>query len=122
MPCDYSKYPANWKTHIVPAIRERSGDNCEWCGIVNHSMRHRYDELGTSIKVVLTVAHLDHDIDHNDGMDSGRAALPVEEANLVHLCQRCHNRHDGPHRRANASLTRDRKRGQLRFDTEEVKT
>ena len=28
-------YPANWKTEIVPMIRARSGDCCEWCGVMN---------------------------------------------------------------------------------------
>jgi hypothetical protein len=59
MPCDYSKYPANWKSHIVPAIRERSGDKCEWCGVANYAMR---DGEQRRYPVVLTVAHLDHDL------------------------------------------------------------
>lgn len=41
------------------------------------------------IKVVLTIAHLDHDITHN------------EYSNLKALCQRCHNRHDVEFRKAN---------------------
>ncbi len=41
--------------------------------------------------VVLTVAHLDHDPANND------------RANLRLLCQRCHNAHDAPHRRATAA-------------------
>ena len=36
----------------------------------------------TAIKIVLTIAHLDHDIMNND------------YSNLRALCQRCHNRHD----------------------------
>jgi ribosomal protein L37AE/L43A len=41
------------------------------------------------IKVVLTVAHLDHDINNND------------YSNLKALCQRCHNRHDIGFRKVN---------------------
>ena len=41
------------------------------------------------IKVVLTVAHLDHDVNNNDF------------TNLKALCQRCHNRHDVKFRKAN---------------------
>lgn len=41
------------------------------------------------IKIVLTVAHLDHDIDNND------------YSNLKHLCQRCHNRYDRENRNKN---------------------
>lgn len=28
-------YPANWKTEIVPMLKERSGDCCEACGVKN---------------------------------------------------------------------------------------
>lgn len=117
MPCDYRDYPKNWKRHIVPTIRERSGDRCEWCGVENYARGVR-DTDGTfipidpesespegvvdpsAIRIVLTVAHLDHDLANNDGIDAGGPALPLGEANLVHLCQRCHNRHDREHRAA----------------------
>jgi hypothetical protein len=42
-----------------------------------------------NIKVVLTIAHLDHQIDNND------------HSNLRAWCQRCHNRHDAPNRLRN---------------------
>ena len=48
----------------------------------------------TFVRIVLTIAHLDHDPRHND------------DGNLAALCQRCHNRHDAPHRRRNAARTR----------------
>lgn len=41
------------------------------------------------IRVVLTIAHLDHDIKNND------------YNNLRALCQRCHNRHDVDFRKKN---------------------
>lgn len=41
------------------------------------------------IQVVLTIAHLDHDVNNND------------PANLKALCQRCHNRHDAEYRNGN---------------------
>jgi ribosomal protein L37AE/L43A len=41
------------------------------------------------IKVVLTIAHLDHDIKNNDPL------------NLKALCQRCHIRHDIEHKKNN---------------------
>ena len=94
MPCDYSKYPANWG-EIRERIRERSSDQCEKCGILNKQLRVGHH--GKMIRVVLTVAHLDHNLDNNDGMDEGGPALPLEEANLVHLCQRCHLGHDADH-------------------------
>lgn len=112
-------YPANWKSEIVPMIRARSGDSCEACGVKNKAQIQRHingynwryvgsDEVwgihGTPIvvrepirenlwnkpvKVVLTVAHLNHDETDN------------RPENLEHLCQLHHNRHDAKHRAAN---------------------
>src|SRR5687768_12501230 len=108
-------YPPNWKSEIVPMIRERSGNRCECtgqCG-VNHPdnvlATGNMDEPdrveiiepkrcgkwnGMPIdeiegpKIVLTVAHLNHN--------------PQECAgeNLLHMCQACHNRYDAPVRAA----------------------
>ena len=52
----------------------------------------RHPETGG--KVVLTIAHMDHDETHAD------------PARCRALCQRCHNRWDAAHRRANAEVTR----------------
>jgi hypothetical protein len=52
------------------------------------------------VRVVLTVAHLDHDAGTNN-LERLRA-----------MCQLCHNRYDSKHRQANAAETRRRKRGQ----------
>ena len=35
MPIDYSDYPKNWKTEIVPAVLVRAGHCCEFCGLEN---------------------------------------------------------------------------------------
>ena len=35
MPIDYSKYPADWKTNIVPRILKRACNCCEFCGLAN---------------------------------------------------------------------------------------
>ncbi len=116
-PENRSRYPADWKTVIVPAVRERSGNICEECGVKNHELGGRlpggrwmkaeptgdnglrltWPELGTYhwcsdgerrevlriIRIVLTVAHLDHD--DLETRDITR---------LRHWCQRCHNRYD----------------------------
>jgi hypothetical protein len=37
MPIDYSRYPQNWKSEIVPRVLSRAGDCCENCGIANGS-------------------------------------------------------------------------------------
>lgn len=134
MPIDYTQYPANWKTEIVPKIRERSGDKCEWCGVPNNRWilrlvgagqsfmvldpweRDRAKQLGyRPVQIVLTTAHLDHDLTNNDGMDTGGPAIPLDKANLVHLCQKCHLDHDRDHHVAQRIDNRDKRRGQMRL-------
>lgn len=90
MPIDYSTYPPNWKTEIVPRILRRAGEerdefneivkeaNCEKCGIENHSIKQN----GT--RVVLTIAHLDHDSENHD----------VTDERLAAWCQACHLAYD----------------------------
>lgn len=137
MPCDYSKYPANWHTEIRPSILERANDCCEECYIQNGSfvIRGVYngipcvqtedgyiyredcthytigeDYLGEvhptnrMIKIVLTIAHLDHDTTNND------------PSNLKALCQLHHNRHDKEYRNANRKATIKKKKGILELD------
>jgi len=102
MPIDYRNYPANWKTHIRPAVLVRAGHKCEWCGVSNYARGVRLPDGSFvernhghgRIRIILTIAHLDGDLAHNDGMDTGGPALPLERANPVALCQRCHLRHD----------------------------
>lgn len=121
MPCDYSKYPSDWKTKIRPDILERANHCCEFCKVPNYKMILRgewngvdcyqdengfiYDASNSKqiggdylgevhptnplIKVVLTIAHLDHDTDNN------------EYSNLAALCQKCHNNHDKEFRKKN---------------------
>lgn len=119
MPCDYSNYPANWRSEIRPAILQRAFNLCEECGAEHHSIvlsksrqtltgafdSYReardavdfYHEPGDrAVVIVLTIAHLDHDTTNND------------HANLRALCQRCHLQHDAGHHRRNASRTRAR--------------
>ena len=78
MPCDYSKYPPDWKKVIRPRILKRADNKCEFCGINNYAIGYRddsgkfYESLGHQqdaddidgyhlIRIVLTIAHLDHD-------------------------------------------------------------
>jgi len=113
MPIDYSRYPPNWKKELVPAVRKRSGGCCEQCGLANGQIVYaiklavkddngRYklrsvwfsDERDAKrecniyrvkpVKVVLTVAHLDHDETNHD----------VSIDRLKDLCQICHLRYD----------------------------
>ncbi len=108
MPIDYRRYPGDWKTRIVPAILKRSGGRCEQCGLTDgqtvYSVRVKALRKGKTVyrrlwltidpklesnfvklvKVVLTVAHLDHD----------EANRHVQLDRLKHWCQRCHLSYD----------------------------
>lgn len=66
----------------------------EVCDVCNSS------DLGEKyIVIVLTIAHLDHDVSNND-FD-----------NLAALCQKCHLSHDETHHRANRRKTVNLKKG-----------
>lgn len=110
------RYPKDWQT-ISRRIRERDGQKCKWCGAPNGTIIYRgaglwagsymletgdcfndrtgerigmargseYD--GYMVRVVLTVAHLDHCPEN------------CAEENLAALCQKCHNTYDMPMRR-----------------------
>lgn len=123
MPIDYSKYHPEWKTRIRPEILKRAGNKCEFCGLENYSIgiRHKdgffvaiekshqgdvdaedFIELGYRvIKIVLTIAHLDHDINNND------------PDNLRALCQKCHLTLDKDLHKANRARTRAEKLGKI---------
>ena len=120
-PENMKRYPGGsihspeWKA-IVAEITERSGGYCEgWRAGVYPDCRaadgRQHPITGGMVK--LTVAHLDHQPEN------------VDRENLAHLCNRCHNTFDAPHRQANAQTRRERERrrhadheqGQL-FDTE----
>ena len=98
MPCDYSLYPPDWKL-LRQRILQRAGHRCEWCGAENYE-----PHPVTGSRVVLTVAHIDHDVTNN------------EPDNLAVLCQRCHLTHDAGLHAQHAAETRRRRReeaGQL---------
>lgn len=119
MPIDYSKYPPNWKTEIRPSILKRAGDRCERCGVKNYAIGYR-DEDGkfhqvsketaealmlirkrTCFRIVLTVAHLNHDVTDN---------CPE---NLAALCQKCHLAHDAGQHKATRQKNRFRNQPEL---------
>lgn len=77
MPINYSEYHPKWSL-ISRLIRfHRAKNRCEWCDAENYQPHPI-----TGSKVVLTVAHVDHD-KHNNRF-----------SNLAALCQRCHLHHD----------------------------
>lgn len=83
-------YGPAWR-QISLSRRSRAGWRCEWC-----DAEHGQPNPVTGSKVVLTVAHLDHDPTNN------------AEDNLAALCQRCHLAYDADHHRRNAAATRRR--------------
>lgn len=113
MPIDYNRYPKNWKTEIVPAVIARAKNCCECCFLKNNSIVHaiklwtkddggrykytsiwfrddqdaRRESRGSEVRmvrVILTIAHLDHDETNHD----------VSLDRLQALCQICHLRYD----------------------------
>jgi len=113
MPCDYSKYPKAWRSEIVPRILERAKNRCEICNLKNKAAvwrvliycrvngkygyrsiwftsfrdAKRLKNIGNDlkrVKVILTVAHLDHDETNQD----------VSDDRLKAMCQYCHLNYD----------------------------
>ena len=93
------KYPAGWRSRVVPAIRARSGSRCEGspafpdCRAVDGEPHPR-----TGRKVWLATAHLDHMPPH------------CEPENLRHWCPLCHATYDLVHATEMAALGRAAKR------------
>lgn len=105
---DKSKYPANWQ-EIRETILEREQNKCRFCQVANYALGFRkdgefysIDEANNNgaklIKIVLTIAHLDHDTANNDF------------SNLAALCQKCHLAHDLQFHKVNAAITRRNKK------------
>ena len=123
-PCDYTKYPKNWRKEIVPRILKRAQNKCELCGLENgqkvtalklyvrsnENGRYGYrsvwfrdkrdaektKQLGTlhELSVVLTIAHLDHDEENHD----------IQDARLRAMCQYCHLQYDSKEKYRRAML------------------
>lgn len=138
MPCDYSRYPADWKA-IRASILERATDaggvqRCEWCGVPNGELIDRHpdgrwilhaeldsmnsgqafdegwdhDGVRIGTRVVLTIAHLG--TPHPDGRPGDKHdKLDVRPDNLAALCQKCHLAYDMDDHVRHAAETRRRK-------------
>lgn len=111
MPIDYSEYSPDWH-EISRRIRfQRAGGRCEWteedgsrCEAINYEPHPI-----TGSKVILTVAHLDHDKSHN------------ADDNLLALCQLHHLGYDRDRHVANRKKNRRRAQvaaGQLELEME----
>ena len=98
MPCDWSKYPDNWR-EIRARVLARAGNKCEGSPIYpDCRAENGRPHPVTGSRVVLTIAHLDHNPDHND-LDNLRA-----------WCQRCHLTYDAQQHARNARNTRRNRR------------
>ena len=122
MPIDYKDYHPKWKL-IRRLILKRAKNQCEWCTISNglviskdrnhlpgpqmwdmmkskqrngYSWQSVYKIFGYT-KVVLTIAHIDHDHTNN------------RFNNLAALCQKCHLTHDHKQHQDNRKYGRKHK-------------
>jgi hypothetical protein len=106
MPFIRSRYPDDWEAISARIRFERAAGRCECEGECGAHEGRCPAENGqphpvTGSRVVLTVAHLDHDTEHND------------DGNLRAYCQKCHLTYDAVYHAANARITRAQKAGQL---------
>lgn len=103
---DASRYPKDWRA-ISLRIRARSGGQCECegeCGLhrTTPGPRRCIERNGEPArwakgKVVLTVAHLNHQPED------------CRDENLKAMCQRCHLRYDADLHKRNSAATRREK-------------
>lgn len=120
MPMNLADYPSDWPW-MSRQIRDQAGHRCEWCGVANGAIgardrsgewhseieidhlnstdgEHLFGDYPKIIRIVLTVAHLDHDKTNSD------------PANLKALCQRCHLNWDRERHIANRAANAGRRR------------
>lgn len=138
MPCDYSKYPKDWKA-IRTEVLERAEHRCEQCKALHKDWVWRgstdgrpiYQTADMVVRCADTGEHvadtcLDlHDVTGLNGDKLTRIVLtishtdhdltnngePGNRPNLRALCQRCHLKHDAHLHKANARTTNERKKG-----------
>jgi len=124
MPCDYKKYDPKWKSEIRPRILERDKNCCKVCGVENGALIYRNNndkekfeywpegmeseswslDGRKSTLIVLTIAHLNHDIEDN------------RDENLAALCQLHHLRLDiQHHKKSRKESARKKKKLQSLF-------
>ena len=95
MPFNRKLYPKNWE-ELALLLKESVGWRCQGSpAYPDCRAQHGQAHPVTGSRVVLTVAHLDHNPSNNDF------------TNLRVWCQRCHNTYDAPHR---AETRRKKKR------------
>ncbi|MCW2242758.1 HNH endonuclease [Azospirillum canadense] len=90
-------YPREWKAISLRIRTERAGGRCEFCRVAINGQPHPV----TGSKIVLTVAHLNHD------------PADCRDENLAAMCQKCHLTYDAALHRENAAKTRRARMAQL---------
>lgn len=133
MPCDYSKYPSNWKTEIRPRILARAGNCCEQegCGAKNgdwgyHDKNGKFWEGEETLDILEKAGRDLFDkgdvLGHIPGEKKPvKIVLTIahlnhdvtdnRDENLKALCQRHHLHHDKDHHKKNSRETNKRKKG-----------
>ena len=132
MPCDYKKYPVNWKQLRKEAL-ERDNHKCHFCKVDNYDIGYRaangdfygwkyiedalekhgddlfsnvlkncYDKKGNPTKPIKIILTTMH-LDHDIENNA--------PDNLVMGCQRCHLNYDKEHHMKNSRETRNNKKG-----------
>jgi hypothetical protein len=95
MPVDWGRYPADW-SDIRQTILVRARNHCEGSPrFPDCRAQNGQPHPITGSRVVLTIAHLDHDTMNNNPL------------NLRALCQRCHLTHDAKLHAVNRQRRRD---------------
>lgn len=136
MPCDYKKYPKNWK-EIRKRILERDNYSCKICGIDNYAgvkwdKKEKQwiracgnilvDEVGEGLRpYAMAKSCVDH---WNETEEEGKWIVIVltimhldhdttnnTDQNLAAACQRCHLAYDQKLHRENSKATRNKKKG-----------
>lgn len=127
-PENKDRYPANWKSEVVPRIRARSGNRCECtgqCGVQHQpscmSIEGQDDRCGIMNGEVSYLSPDGHwhvcfesEIGEEQEFVNGKVYRAVRivltvahldhtpencaDENLLHMCQGCHNRYDAPTR------------------------
>lgn len=101
-PENRERYPKDWKV-ISLEVRERAGWRCEGSpAYPNCRAANGEPHPVTLSRVVLTVAHLDHQPEH--------CGEPGDRPNLKAMCQRCHLTYDAAHHAVNSAQTRRSRR------------
>lgn len=137
MPCDYKKYPKNWKTEIRPAILKRANNCCEKCGVDNYAVVYWDKELKAwermcgnkhcdaagNGELTYKEARICADLNNENAGYKVWIVIVLTIAHLNHdvtdnrmenlaaLCQRCHINYDKEYHKQNAKETLRKKKG-----------